>query len=239
MLMPDRRLLLAALSAGLLAPAARAADAVNGQAPCVSGRPGISVSTGWPRSPKKTPASLTSRRKAGPHRSSRASTSTRSRRSGSAPTTPCGHRPARSGFVFSSQQIFRRPGDHLHAVDGGKSARDPLWPGLFRLRRSGWMRAPWPTLGFAGFRVMDAAHNSQTDWLAFQGASYFRSVRPGRAIWRLGPRHRHQHRGRDAGGISPLQRILAGGPMAQRSPSMPCWMGPPSPAPTASTAREE
>ena len=117
---------------------------------------------------------------------------------------------------------------------GGKAREILYGPDYFDYSASGLDAKALADLGFAGFRVMDG-QNKPTDWLAFQGASYFRSSRPGRAIWRLRPRHRHQHRGRDGGGISPLQPILAGGATARRSASMPCWTGPPSPAPTGST----
>jgi hypothetical protein len=43
------------------------------------------------------------------------------------------------------------------------------------------------------------------------GRQLFPHRRPGRPVWRIGPRHRHQHRVAGAGRISPLLAILAGG----------------------------
>ena len=39
---------------------------------------------------------------------------------------------------------------------------------------AGWIPRQLADLGFSGFRVMDG-QSKPTDWLAFQGASYFRS----------------------------------------------------------------
>lgn len=60
-------------------------------------------------------------------------------------------------------------------VLAGNSAREILYsPEDFDYGDSGLQSKLPGNLGFSGFRVMDGRH-SDTDWLAFQGASYFRS----------------------------------------------------------------
>jgi glucans biosynthesis protein len=61
----------------------------------------------------------------------------------------------------------------LHAVEGGKAREILCGPDYFDYGASGLDPKALAGLGFAGFRVMDA--DKSTDWLAFQGASYFRS----------------------------------------------------------------
>ena len=62
----------------------------------------------------------------------------------------------------------------LYALEGGK-AREVLYgPDYFDYSASGLDPKALADLGFSGFRVMDG-QNKPTDWLAFQGASYFRS----------------------------------------------------------------
>ncbi len=64
----------------------------------------------------------------------------------------------------------------LQADAAGKQmAREILYrPDYFDYGASGLDPRPLAKLGFAGFRVMES-QNSPVDWLAFQGASYFRS----------------------------------------------------------------
>jgi len=64
----------------------------------------------------------------------------------------------------------------LQADATGKlAAREILYqPDYFDYSTSGLDPAPLAKLGFAGFRAMEG-QTSQIDWLAFQGASYFRS----------------------------------------------------------------
>jgi glucans biosynthesis protein len=62
----------------------------------------------------------------------------------------------------------------LHAVEGGKAREILYGPDYFDYGASGLDPKALAGLGFAGFRVMDASDKA-TDWLAFQGASYFRS----------------------------------------------------------------
>ena len=58
---------------------------------------------------------------------------------------------------------------------GQLAAREILYqPDYFDYSTSGLDPAPLAKLGFAGFRAMEG-QASQVDWLAFQGASYFRS----------------------------------------------------------------
>lgn len=62
----------------------------------------------------------------------------------------------------------------LHTIEDG-SAREILYGAdYFDHRGSGLSDKALSGLGFAGFRVLDS-QQAPTDWLAFQGASYFRS----------------------------------------------------------------
>ncbi|HUE63022.1 MAG TPA: glucan biosynthesis protein [Rhizomicrobium sp.] len=62
----------------------------------------------------------------------------------------------------------------IHAMEGGRAREILYGPGYFDYGASGLDTRELAELGFAGFRVMDG-RNRPTDWLAFQGASYFRS----------------------------------------------------------------
>ena len=62
----------------------------------------------------------------------------------------------------------------LHALEDGKAREILYGPDYFDYGAAGLDPKELNDLGFAGFRVMDG-QNKQTDWLAFQGASYFRS----------------------------------------------------------------
>ncbi len=67
--------------------------------------------------------------------------------------------------------IFALQGD----ASGKQFAREILYrPDYFDYGGSGLDPKPLAKLGFAGFRVMES-QTSPVDWLAFQGASYFRS----------------------------------------------------------------
>lgn len=61
----------------------------------------------------------------------------------------------------------------LYAVENGKARQILYGPDYFDYDGSGLNPAA-DHLGFAGFRVLDS-QQAATDWLAFQGASYFRS----------------------------------------------------------------
>jgi glucans biosynthesis protein len=64
----------------------------------------------------------------------------------------------------------------MHLVEDGE-AREILYsPALFDMPADSPARRLGAAAGFAGFRVMNA--DRQTDWLAFLGASYFRSADP-------------------------------------------------------------
>ena len=63
----------------------------------------------------------------------------------------------------------------IHAVEGGQ-AREVLYATrYFDYGGTGLAEKLPNNLGFSGFRVMNG-HASKVDWLAFQGASYFRSA---------------------------------------------------------------
>jgi glucans biosynthesis protein len=62
----------------------------------------------------------------------------------------------------------------LHAIEGGQAREILYGPDYFDYGASGLDPKALKDLGFAGFRVMDG-QDKPTDWLAFQGASYFRS----------------------------------------------------------------
>jgi periplasmic glucans biosynthesis protein len=62
----------------------------------------------------------------------------------------------------------------LHAVEAGKSRQILYGSDYFDYSASKLDAKKLGELGFAGFRVMDG-QNKPTDWLAFEGASYFRS----------------------------------------------------------------
>src|SRR5205807_2437048 len=62
----------------------------------------------------------------------------------------------------------------LHAVQNGKAREILYGPDYFDYSASGLDASALGNLGFSGFRVMDGP-DKPTDWLAFQGASYFRS----------------------------------------------------------------
>ena len=62
----------------------------------------------------------------------------------------------------------------VHAAAGGV-AREILYsPAYFDYDHTGFDKKLPPNLGFSGFRVMNG-RGIESDWLAFQGASYFRS----------------------------------------------------------------
>ncbi len=62
----------------------------------------------------------------------------------------------------------------MHVVENGRAREILYGPDYFDYGASGLDPKALGGLGFAGFRVMDG-QDKPTDWLAFQGASYFRS----------------------------------------------------------------
>ncbi|HEX4271226.1 MAG TPA: glucan biosynthesis protein [Rhizomicrobium sp.] len=177
MLTPDRRLLLAALSASLLPPIAQAAAAaaVNGQ---------LSIRLGPPQDFSFDALTALAKKNA---------------------TQPYKAPQSRAaqiikGIDFDAVQKIKFRPDHalwahgpgpdpvsffhlnkysadpviLHVVEGGKAREILYGADYFDYGASGLDAHALANLGFAGFRVMDG-QNKATDWLAFQGASYFRS----------------------------------------------------------------
>ena len=102
---------------------------------------------------------------------------------------------------------YTRDAVHINVVGGGQ-AREVLYStNLFEIPANHPARELPDNVGFAGFRIM--APDLETDWLAFMGASYFRTPGTVQSVRHLGARPRHRHRPADAGGISALHRILA------------------------------
>jgi periplasmic glucans biosynthesis protein len=62
----------------------------------------------------------------------------------------------------------------IHAISDGTAREIRYSPRYFDYDGTGLAQKLPADLGFAGFRVMDG-QDSRTDWLAFEGASYFRS----------------------------------------------------------------
>lgn len=77
--------------------------------------------------------------------------------------------------LFHLQQLFREP-VQVHLVEDGQAREVYYRPALFATPDDHPARALPPDTGFSGFRVMNA--DLATDWLAFLGASYFRSSGP-------------------------------------------------------------
>ena len=75
--------------------------------------------------------------------------------------------------LFHPGRFFQQP-VRVHVVEDG-TAREVLYdPALFTFGpKASFVRDLPPDLGFAGFRVM--GEGGTPDWLAFLGASYFRS----------------------------------------------------------------
>lgn len=65
----------------------------------------------------------------------------------------------------------------VHLVEGDSARRVVYSPAFFDYGKSGLGSRLPADLGFSGFRVMSSP-DMKSDWLAFQGASYFRSAGP-------------------------------------------------------------
>lgn len=78
--------------------------------------------------------------------------------------------------LFHPHRFAQKP-VRVYLVDDGTAREVPFSTELFEYGTPGLARQLAHHGGFAGFRVMDPAP-SDTDWLAFQGASYFRSSGP-------------------------------------------------------------
>jgi glucans biosynthesis protein len=172
MLVTDRRLLLAALSASLLPPCAFAAAAQPD---------GIKLGAARPFSFDLLAA--------------------RAKKSATQPYKAPQPRAAEiiKGIDFDAAQKIRFRADHalwrgtaadpvsffhlsrysgdpvvLHTLENGRAREILYGSDYFDYGASGLDPKALKDLGFAGFRVMDG-QNAPSDWLAFQGASYFRS----------------------------------------------------------------
>lgn len=77
---------------------------------------------------------------------------------------------------FHQGKYFKRP-VAMHAVHNGEARRIPYEPGLFDYGDVEFAEDLPEDLGFAGFRVLNP-EGRDGDWLAFLGASYFRSAGP-------------------------------------------------------------
>ncbi len=78
--------------------------------------------------------------------------------------------------LFHPHRFAQKP-VRVYLVDDGTAREVPFSTELFEYGVPGLARKLEHHGGFAGFRVMDPAP-AETDWLAFQGASYFRSSGP-------------------------------------------------------------
>lgn len=74
---------------------------------------------------------------------------------------------------FPLQKYAATPVD-IAVVEGGTARPFPFSPDLFAVTPDAQGRRPTLAPGFAGFRLM--SERGRGDWLAFQGASYFRSA---------------------------------------------------------------
>lgn len=84
------------------------------------------------------------------------------------------HGAARYPLRFFHLNRFVPEPVHIHVVSG-RTAREVVYsPQCFDYDGTGLAQKLPSVLGFSGFRVMDD-QTSETDWLAFQGASYFRT----------------------------------------------------------------
>ncbi len=133
--------------------------------------------------------------------------------------------------LFHMGKGFQEP-VRIHVVEEGQAREVRYTAGLFDSPADHPARRLPDGLGFAGFRVM--AENLETDWLAFLGASYFRSS---------GPFNQYGLSARalaiDTGLPTPeefprfSEFYLSAGPRGPSS-STPCSTARASPAPTAS-----
>ena len=209
MFMTDRRLLLAALSASLLPPRAFAAVGAPAGHPAGAAA-GLSALRAWWRAPKKTPASPIKRQQP---------------------------RAAEiiKGIDFDAAQKIKFRADHalwrgaaaypvafFHlsrysdraggAACGGRTARRARFstgPTISTMAPAGWIPSRWPSWALPGFRVMDG-QTKPTDWLAFQGASYFRSSGQDEQYGASARGIAINTAAADGGRVSPLLGILAG-----------------------------
>ena len=84
--------------------------------------------------------------------------------------------PGASAVEFFHLGRYARQPVSIYAVEGGEARQVVYSPALFEIPNSNPASQLSPTLGFAGFRVMNA--DRRGDWIAYLGASYFRSAAP-------------------------------------------------------------
>jgi periplasmic glucans biosynthesis protein len=175
MLLTDRRVLLAALSAGFLTPGALCAAAQTA-------KPAIRLGPPRPFSFQALVA--------------------RAKKDATQPYRAPPQRAAEliKGIDYDAAQKIRFRADHalwrggpapdpvsffhlsrysadpvvLYALENGRAREILYGPDYFDYSTSGLDPKALANLGFSGFRIMDG-QDKVTDWLAFQGASYFRS----------------------------------------------------------------
>jgi glucans biosynthesis protein len=82
--------------------------------------------------------------------------------------------PAPDPVSFFHLNLYSADPVIIHALDKGKAREILYGPDYFDYGASGLDPKALADLGFSGFRLMDG-QAKPTDWLAFQGASYFRS----------------------------------------------------------------
>jgi periplasmic glucans biosynthesis protein len=177
MLTPDRRMLLAALSASLVPPAGRSLAAgalVGGQG--MRFGPARNFSFEWlsalaqkkARQPYEAPKSRASRAIQGIDFDAVQKIKFR------ADHALWAHGPGPDPVSLFHLNRYSADPVSIHAVQNGKAREILYGPDYFDYSASGLDPRELADLGFAGFRIMDG-QTKPTDWLAFQGASYFRS----------------------------------------------------------------
>ncbi|WP_448509699.1 glucan biosynthesis protein [Immundisolibacter sp.] len=82
--------------------------------------------------------------------------------------------PSAFGVQLFHPHRFAQKPVRIYLVEGEQAREVPFSTDLFDYGTSGLAKKMAGHGGFAGFRVMDPAP-AKTDWLAFQGASYFRT----------------------------------------------------------------
>lgn len=78
---------------------------------------------------------------------------------------------------FFHRNTYFREKVRMHVLESGQSREILYDTAMYNYGATRLAKTLPEDLGFAGFRVMNA-HNKDTDWLAYLGASYFRSATP-------------------------------------------------------------
>ena len=133
-----------------------------------------SASTFCARVPRRWPPDPTSRRRR-LRRLLTPSTSMPCRRSSSAPIARCGrHGPGACPVRLFHVDKYNPLGVRINELSNGQARELIYSPDCFDYKDAELADQLPADLGFSGFRVMDG-RGKETDWLAFQGASYFRT----------------------------------------------------------------